>query len=182
MLPFLGIPLVKRLQDRFQGFGSELIIITNDPMSYEDFGIPIFRDLIPDRGALGGLYTALAVASQPLVGLIAADMPFADPGLFEYQKDIILDDDWDAVIPSTSQGIEPFHALYRVQSCLPHVKEAIDRDMWKMVSWHDQARIKVLDPGITRKIAQSDHTFLNLNTPEEFQEAEKIAAQMDSFA
>jgi molybdopterin-guanine dinucleotide biosynthesis protein A len=180
-LPFLDIPLINRLRDRFQDLGSELVVISNQLKGYEKLGVPIFQDLIPDRGALGGLYTALSIASQPLVGLIAADMPFADPDLLSYQKDLMVDGDWDAVIPSTAQGIEPFHAVYRVKTCMPLVKRAIEKDLWKMVAWHDQAKIKILEQGITRKITGSDHTFLNLNTPDEFREAEKIAARLKDF-
>jgi molybdopterin-guanine dinucleotide biosynthesis protein A len=181
IMPFLGKPLIHRLRDRFLELGSELLVITNNQTGYDDLDIPIYRDLIPDRGALGGLLTALSIASQPYVGLIAADMPFADPDLFSYQLEVISKDDWDAILPSTSNGIEPFHALYRVETCLPLVKKAIDDDLWKMVSWHDQAQIKILDPELTRKITRSKHTFFNLNTPEDFQLAESIAADMKAF-
>jgi molybdopterin-guanine dinucleotide biosynthesis protein A len=181
ILPFLGKPLIFRLRDRFLGFGSELLVITNNQTGYDELNIPIYKDLLPDRGALGGLFTALSIATQPFVGLIAADMPFADPDLLTYLFEVIRQDGWDAVLPSTSNGIEPLHALYRVESCLPLVKRAIDDDLWKMVSWHAQAQIKILDPVLTRKITRSKHTFFNLNTPEDFQEAESIAAEMKDF-
>ena len=180
-LPFLGIPLITRLLDRFAGSATELLIITNDVRGYKKLGVPLYGDLIPDRGALGGLYTALTIASQPLIGLIAADMPFANPELIKYQMKIIQESDLDAVIPGTWQGIEPFHSVYRKKSCLPLVKEAIDNDLWKMISWHDQARIKILNPDQIRRITGSDHTFMNLNTPEEFREAEEIAKNIRDF-
>jgi molybdopterin-guanine dinucleotide biosynthesis protein A len=180
-LPFLGIPLVNRLLDRFQGVGAEILLVTNEPGGYEDLGIPLFKDLIPDRGALGGLYTALAVASHPLVALIAADMPFAQPKLLNYEIEVIQESGSDAVIPKTENGLEPFHALYRSSTCLPLVKRAIDSDLWKMTSWHDQAMISILNPEITRKITGSNLTFMNLNTPEEFQEAERLALLMEDF-
>ena len=139
-LPFLNKPLIFRLRDRFQEIGSELLVITNNQAGYEELDIPIYKDLIPDRGALGGLYTALSIASQPLVGLIAADMPFADPDLLTFQLEVIKNEDWDAVLPSTTMGLEPFHAVYKVETCLPLVKKAIDKDLWKMISWHDHAK------------------------------------------
>jgi molybdopterin-guanine dinucleotide biosynthesis protein A len=180
-LPFLGVPLIFRLRDRFYEFGSELLVITNNPAGYERLDVPLFQDLIPDRGPLGGLFTALSIASQPYVGLIAADMPFASPLLLKYQVEEAQSGPWDAVLPSTNQGIEPFHGLYRVETCLPLVKQAIDDDLWKMVSWLDKAQIKILDPELTCQMAGSDHTFINLNTPEEFCQAEQIAAQMKDF-
>jgi molybdopterin-guanine dinucleotide biosynthesis protein A len=180
-IPFLGIPLIYRLRDRFDGFGTELLVITNDIRGYTKLGVPLFEDVIPKRGALGGLYTALSIASQPLIGLIAADMPFANPDLIKHQIQIIQESGFDAVIPATDQGIEPFHSVYRVETCLPLVKKAIEKDLWKMISWHDSARIKILNPELIRKITGSDHTFLNLNTPEEFQAAEEIAKNISDY-
>jgi len=180
-IPFLGIPLIERLRDRFDGFGSELLVITNDFSYYKDLNVPLFQDLIPDRGALGGLYTALSIASQPLLGLIAADMPFANPDLIRYQMKIIRDSNLDAVIPGTEHGIEPFHAVYRRESCLPLVKEALEKDLWKMISWHDQAQIKILPADEIIKITGVDYTFLNLNTPEEFRAAEEMAKKIKGF-
>ena len=180
-IPFLGIPLIYRLRDRFDGLGTELLVITNDIRGYTKLGVPLFEDVIPERGALGGLYTALSIASQPLIGLIAADMPFANPNLIKLQIQIIQESGFDAVIPATDQGIEPFHSVYRVETCLPLVKEAIENDLWKMVSWHDSARIKILNPEVIREITGSDHTFLNLNTPEEFQAAEEIAKNISDY-
>ncbi len=180
-IPFLGIPLIYRLRDRFDGFGTELLVITNDIRGYTKLGVPLFEDVIPERGALGGLYTALSIASQPLIGLIAADMPFANPNLIKHQIQIIQESDFDAVIPATDQGIEPFHSVYRVETCLPQVKKAIENDLWKMISWHDSARIKILNPEVIREITGSDHTFLNLNTPEEFKAAEEIAKNISDY-
>jgi molybdopterin-guanine dinucleotide biosynthesis protein A len=182
LLDFLGTPLIIRLRDRFLPHATDLITITNNHLGYEELGLPLFQDLIPDRGALGGLYTALAVSSQPLVGLIAADMPFASPDLILKEMELIMEEDYDAVIPSSKGGIEPLHAVYRRESCLPMVKNAIDQDLWRMVSWHDQGRIKILNPEESRKISGSDYTFMNLNTPEEYRSAEKIAQKMPGFS
>ena len=90
LLPFLGTPLIQRLQDRFQQIGDELVIISNDLTGYKNLELPLFKDVIPERGALGGLFTALTVSSFPLVGLIAADLPFASPALFEYMLEQIF--------------------------------------------------------------------------------------------
>jgi molybdopterin-guanine dinucleotide biosynthesis protein A len=175
LLPFLGIPLIQRLKERFITSGSELLVISNTPDAYQFLEIPVYQDLIPERGALGGLYTALKVSSQPLVGLIAADLPFASSELLLHLKNIIQESESDAVIPSSDRALEPLHAVYRVESCLPLVKKALDNDLWRMIAWHDQAKIEVLNPSQTQKISGSEHTFFNLNTPEDFLAAESIA-------
>ena len=179
LLPFLGIPLIKRLQDRFSDMGDELLVITNDFSGYQDLAVPLYKDIIPDRGALGGLYTALSISKNPLVGLIAADLPFASPALLAHLIKTLLASNAQAAIPSTERGLEPIHAVYRRDTSLPLVKRAIDQNLWRMNSWFDQAEILILTPEETQKVTASKYTFLNLNTPEDLQKAEKLALDLD---
>jgi molybdopterin-guanine dinucleotide biosynthesis protein A len=178
LLPFLGIPLIRRLMDRFQQVNAQMLIISNNSTAYQDFGLPVYGDIRPGRGALGGLLTALSVADTPLVGLIAVDMPFASPKLIKNMADRIQGSNWDGIIPSTVNGLEPLHAVYRRESCLSFVEQAVDQDQWRMVSWHKKANLKILNPDETREITGSDYTFLNLNTIEEFNTAEEIALNL----
>jgi len=177
LMPFNGTPLVKRINDRFSEIGQETILITNTTNGYTDFGLPIFQDIIPDRGALGGLYTALSFAREPYVGLIAADMPFASPKLILSLLDLAQSSGADAALPSTEFGLEPMHAVYKRETCLPLVKNALDQNQWKMIAWHDHAKVKVLNPEETCQAAGTDHTFENVNTPQEFQAAEILAEE-----
>jgi molybdopterin-guanine dinucleotide biosynthesis protein A len=179
LLPFLGRPLIERIISRVEGVGDEILVITNRPEQYRFLELPLFEDVIPGRGALGGLYTALRAASGSAVGLVACDLPFASRDLLLYLFDILLDSGADAVLPSTQGGLEPMHALYRRETCLPIVKSALGREEWKMVAWHDRANVQVLTPAETRQIAPDPRTFWNLNTPEEFQKAEEDARGLD---
>jgi molybdopterin-guanine dinucleotide biosynthesis protein A len=84
----------------------------------------------------------------------------------------------DACLPATRHGLEPMHAVYRVETCLPLVKAAIDRDLWRMNAWHDQAKLKVVAPDEVFQVTGCEHTFLNLNTPEDLEKAEEIARDL----
>ena len=169
---------MNRLIGRFQQFSPDLLIISNNPSAYQELGLPVFSDIYPGRGALGGLLTALSVAVTPLVGLIAVDMPFANPHLIKILADKLQQSDWDGIIPSTVNGLEPLHAVYRREICLTYVKEAIEQDLWRMKAWHNKANLKIVDPDETLEINGSEFTFLNLNTPEEFDKAEKLALKL----
>lgn len=175
LVPFLGQPLIERLRDRFQNLNSEMFIICNDFSGYEYLGLPLHGDIIPDRGALGGLYTALKIAQTPYVGLIAVDMPFASPPLLSFLLDQIQLSGADAILPSTQNGLEPLHGVYRRSTCLTYVREVIEEDRWRMTAWHQRAKVEVLDPIKTRSIAGSENTFFNLNTPDDLAAAEKLA-------
>lgn len=178
LIPFLGSPIIKRLRDRFLNLGDELLVITNDFSGYQDLAVPLHKDIIPDRGALGGLFTALSISKNPVVGIIAADLPFASSALMAHLIKTLLASDADIVIPSTEKGLEPFHAVYRRETSLPLVKRALDQDLWRVNAWFDQAEILILTPEETRKVTSSRYTFINLNTPEDLQKAEKLALDL----
>lgn len=180
LMPFLGEPLITRIAGKFRDLGEELLVITNQPDQYQFLDLPLFTDIIPDRGALGGLYTALNIASGAAVGLIACDLPFASPALIAGCRDLLMARELDAVIPTDENGFQPMHAVYRVETCLPKVKTAIEQDQWKMISWHDQAQVLYLSPEVTRQMAKSPITFLNINTPEEYQKAEALALRQQA--
>lgn len=179
LMPFLGIPLVERLKDRFSILNVEIRIICNDFPGYEYLGLSLHRDVISGRGALGGLLTALTVAETAYVGLIAADMPFASPQLLVHLLERIQLSGADAVLPSSSGGLEPMHGVYRRETCLPLVEDAIAQDLWRMISWHDQARVEILDPQETSAVSGSPYTFMNINTREDFSTAEELAVKFN---
>ncbi|MCJ7717276.1 MAG: molybdenum cofactor guanylyltransferase [Anaerolineales bacterium] len=181
LLSFLGIPIIERLRDRFLDLGDELVVITNDFSGYQNLDLALYKDLIPERGALGGLFTALSVSKNPLVGLIAADLPFASPGLMANLFEKLLKSGADGVIPQSENGFEPLHAVYRRETALPLVKKALEQDLWQMNAWFEHADILILTAEETQKITSTTFTFMNLNTPEDFQRAEELAKGLENF-
>jgi molybdopterin-guanine dinucleotide biosynthesis protein A len=105
----------------------------------------------------------------------ACDMPFASPALFAHARDLLLETGADAVVPSVEHGLEPLHAVYRRANCLPAVLAALEAGERRLISWFEHIEVRVLDPAETARLDPSGLAFWNLNTPEEFQQAEEIA-------
>src|SRR5574341_1262327 len=140
--PFLGRPLIQRVIERLSPIADELIVTTNHPDDYV-FLNPRFTlraDLKPGRGALGGLYTAIASAKNPIVAVVACDMPFASSTLLEAASRLLVEEEADVVIPKSDEGYEPLHAVYRRETCLPAIQSAIGSDQWKVISWFPQVK------------------------------------------
>lgn len=175
LMPFLGRPLILRILERLASLSDEIILSTNRPEDYAFLGLPLHPDLIPDCGALGGLYTSLTAAHGPIVAAVACDMPFANPTLFEYEYEIISKTNADVVIPSTLQGLEPLHALYRREACLPVIKTALGAGKLKLVGWLQQVNTRIVEPEELARLDPHGLAFWNLNTPEEFRQAEERA-------
>jgi len=178
---FLGRPLIQRVIDRLSPIADELIVTTNRPAEYEFLNLRLIPDLKPGRGALGGLYTAIASATSPLVAVVACDMPFASQMFFEGALKLMVEEEADVVIAKTDEGYEPIHALYRRETCLPAIESAIDADQWKVISWFPQVKVRLLTSNEVKSFDPSGLCFWNLNTPEEFIEAEKRAQLTNSL-
>jgi len=173
---FLGNPLISRLVERLHPLAEELLVTTNQPGEYSFLGVPLFTDLIPDRGALGGLYTALSAARLPYVAVVACDMPFINTALLEAQSQRLLSSQSDISILHTGEGLEPFHAVYRRDTCLPHIRRSLDEDKWRVDAWFSQVKIDLFRIDDIRRYDPELLSFWNVNTPEELQQAELLAA------
>ena len=172
---FLGKPLIQRVIERMIPIADEIIVTTNRPAEYTFLNYRLIPDLKPGRGALGGLYTAIASAAHPLVAVVACDMPFASQMFFEGARRLMVKEEADVVIAKTDEGYEPLHALYRRETCLPAIESAIDADQWKVIAWFPQVKVRTLTPDEIKPLYPTCLCFWNLNTPEEFTEAERRA-------
>ncbi|HEX6268764.1 MAG TPA: molybdenum cofactor guanylyltransferase [Anaerolineales bacterium] len=185
--PFLGRPLIERVVERLSPIADELIVTTNrsddhaflitstGPIGQSVHRLRLLPDLKPGRGALGGLYTAIASAKNPIVAVVACDMPFASSRLIEAGSRLLVEEEADVVIPKSNEGYEPLHAVYRRETCLPAIEAAIDANQWKVIAWFPQVKVRVLTPEEIKRYDPPGLAFWNVNTPEEFAEAEKIA-------
>jgi molybdenum cofactor guanylyltransferase len=179
LLPFLGKPLIQRVVARLKPLSADILITTNQPKDYQFLKFPLVPDLMPGTGALGGLYTALTAARNSFVAVVACDMPFANPDLLSECLAIILESDFDAVIPRTDFGLEPIHAVYRRETCIPAIETALQSQQRRVIAWHANANIRILLPAEYEHLDPHKLTFWNVNTPKEFQQAEQKAIELE---
>jgi len=184
LMPFLGRPLIQRILERLVFLGEETILSTNRPADYAFLNLPSYPDIKPDCGSLGGLYTVLSLAAHSILAAVACDMPFVNLALFKYEYRLLCQTGADVVIPSTADGLEPLHAVYRREACLPAVHSALAVGDLKMVNWLHEVNVRVLLPGEVAPFDPHGLAFWNLNTPAEFHQAEeraKLAENDPSF-
>ncbi len=174
--PFLGRPLIQRVIDRLSPIADELLITTNQPENFIFLGLPLFPDLMPGRGPLGGLYTALVSARHPAVAVVACDMPFVSAPLLAASAGLLVQEDADVVIAETAEGYEPLHAVYRRAVCIPAIESAIRADQWRVIAWFPKVKVRKLTQDELHRYDPDGTAFLNVNTPEDFAEAERRAS------
>jgi molybdopterin-guanine dinucleotide biosynthesis protein A len=166
-------PILGHVIERVSTLNLPIIIITNLPEKYERFGLPIFTDLIADQGALGGLYTALsnssAIYSYTLC--VACDMPFLNASLLAHL--LTLCEGSDAVVPVIDNRPEPLHAIYST-SCLPAIRASIEAGQRKMAKFYEGLQVRFVEDAECRTFDPDLRSFINVNTPEEWQSAKQL--------
>ena len=180
---FLGRPFIQRVVERLAPIADEIIVTTNRPADYDFLNtstssvhrLRLVSDIKPDRGALGGLYTAIASAAHPIVAVVACDMPFASATLIETMSRLLVKEEVDVAIAKSEEGYEPLHAVYRRETCLPAIEATIAADQWKVIAWFPQVKVRVLTPEEIKSADPDGLAFWNVNTPEEFTRAEELS-------
>ena len=180
LMNFLGVPLIWRPIQRLEQLAGQIILVTNRPDDYSFLAKDMVQDILPGTGALGGLLTALMASKNPYVATVACDMPFVNPGMLARQYEILSENPKLAlVIPESRHGLEPMHVVYRRELCLGPVQKAIEQGERRMVSWHSQVDRFILDQATVNDYDPQELAFININTQEEFIQAEKSANDLE---
>jgi len=148
----------------------EISISANTPSEYEYLNLPIFKDIYPGKGPLGGIYTSLINSSSLHTFMLACDMPFVGPELIKHLKD--LTKEYDVVIPKSENGLEPLHAFYS-KNCIEPIKRELDENNLRIRSFFPQVNVKIVE---LDSLASSDHfknSIKNLNTMADYEDVTK---------
>lgn len=178
LLVFHGRTLIQRVIDRVKPLGDELLITTNRPEYFQKFNLPLYEDLLPGHGALGGLYTALSVAQFPVVIVVACDMPFVNAEILALAIRELESNEVDLVIPETTKGYEPFHAVYHREKCVPAILRALEAGKRRLISWFPDVKVRVIPDSVLMRYDPQQIAFNNLNTRDEFLKAEQLAQEV----
>jgi molybdopterin-guanine dinucleotide biosynthesis protein A len=167
--------LLEEIYHRVRTVFDDIIIVSGRHRSIEGVDAPVVGDVLPAKGAMVGIVSALMHAGTSHVFVLACDMPFVDE---EAVRAVV--EAWegeDVVIPKTDTGFEPLHALYG-RSCISYMLNAIQ---------HGNFKIRSLFPYINVKIVKNHRAFFegggmaftNVNTRLELRKAAEIRRQSE---
>jgi molybdopterin-guanine dinucleotide biosynthesis protein A len=163
-----GTPLIEHLMARVDGLG-RIILITNRPNDYAHLGLPMHRDVIPEKGSLGGIYSAIHHSQSEWTLTLACDMPFVSTDLLRYMIGL-RDESLDVIVPRVENYPQGLHALYR-RTCLDAIRAKIDADRLKVIGFYGDVRVRYLDESEYAEFDPAGKSFFNVNTPQELEEA-----------
>ena len=159
-----GIPIIERICVLFKKLFQEVWIITDQTEVFHGLGAKLHDDLIPNLGALGGLYSGLVLASFPHSFCVACDMPFLREPLIDYLVGGI--DGFAAVVPRTKDGWQPLHAVYS-KSCLEVITEVVAEKKTKIIDIYPRIKLRVVEEEEFHSLDPLNESFINVNTPED---------------
>lgn len=170
----LGRPLIEDILAQVDDLGAETLIVTNKPGDYGYLGVPLFGDVLPDKGALGGIYSAVYAATQPHVLCIACDMPFVVRPFLDYL--IRLIPEGDAIVPRLAGEAEPFRAIY-ARDCLGPIRAALDAGRMRVISFFPAVHVRYVEEAEIDRFDPRHLSFFNVNTPADLEQAQRLAAE-----
>lgn len=157
-----GKPMVHYIIEALKEVMSDIIIISNNE-SYTKFGIPVYADIIKDKGPVGGIYTGLYHSKTELNFCISCDVPMIS-------SDFIL---WllkrsgksYITLPMCKDKVHQMIGVYSKQ-VLSNFKESTEKGHLKLSQVNNDMACEIID--IEKEYANFDELiFSNINTKNE---------------
>lgn len=177
-----GTPMVRRVADRAAPAVDALVVNCReaqvdpirDALAGYEHPVSFAVDVEPGRGPMAGMRTGLRAVEEAHGGgyalVVACDMPFVDADLVAYLFDRAAGH--DAAVPRLGEWFQPTHAVYRVEAMAAACERALERgDRKPIAPIFDLDDYVVVEEDELREHGSLD-SFENVNTREEFEEAE----------
>ena len=166
-----GSRLIDKAINIYREIFSEIIIVTNDPLSYIEFtDVAIVTDIYKGKGPLGGIYTGLFYANNSYAFVAACDMPFLNEDFIIYMTKQV--GKYDIIVPELPEGFQPLYAIYS-KNCLSHIKKLLIADKLKITGFYKDVRLLSIPEEKIIPFNQDGRLFLNVNTPEDMKKEQK---------
>ena len=165
-----GKRLVDRVVEVMREVFHDLLMVTNTPEVYADLGLPMVRDVWPEKGSLGGVYSAIYHVTTPYCLVVACDMPFLHAAMMRYLITQIAD--YDVIVPDVLDDLQTLHTIYS-KACLQPIERRLEAHRLRIVGFFPDVRVRTVTANELQPYDPELLAFQNLNTPEEFQAAEQ---------
>ena len=157
-----GKPMVQYIIEVLKEVVSDIIIISNNE-SYTKFGIPVYADIIKDKGPVGGIYTGLYHSKTELNFCISCDVPMISSDFIFW----LLNKSGNASItlPMCKDKVHQMIGVYSKQ-VLSNFKESTEKGHLKLSQVNSDMACEIID--IEKEYANFDELlFSNINTKNE---------------
>src|SRR6476660_2183110 len=140
---------------------------------------PVYEDIFPGCGPLGGIHTALFNSKTQFNLIIAVDTPFLAPEFLSYLADRAIDSGAIVTTPEIDDYTQPLCTVYSLDF---HAiaEQALRQGNYKIVPLFPKDRTLVVKEAELRQFAFAADMFENLNTPEDLARARRRYSGQDT--
>lgn len=173
-----GTPIIEIIINKFTPVFKEIFIISNEPELYEKLGYPVYPDIYPGKGPVGGMHAALSHAAYENIFILGCDMPFMDMRIADYLLEKL--GEMDSVVPRIRGYLQPMSAVYN-KKCLPRLQYNLETDRLKLTRLFEELNALIIEEEELQCFGNLDEIFFNVNDQEALQKAEIIAGRILSL-
>ena len=166
-----GRTLLERCLDLAASISSPVMIV-GDPQKFSGFGL-VVEDIYRDHGPLAGIHAALASTTTELNLILAVDLPFLQPRFLRYLISRAQESHAAVTVPRAAAGLQPLCAVYR-KAFLPIAERSLHAGKNKIDALFAEVETLVIDEQKIRKAGFSEGIFRNVNTPEDWKQAQAV--------
>jgi len=171
-----GEPLIVQIVRRLERLFNEIVVVASPGQELPPFRhgsgqalpVTLVQDDVAHQGPVGGIYYGLRTATKVFAFVTSCDVPFLSPPLISYLRSQISNH--DVVVPFWQGRFQPLHAIYR-RSVAPLLKEQLERGELRPIFLYDKVRTYKVSEEEIRRFDPEGLSFLNMNTPEDYQGA-----------
>lgn len=148
------------------------VTVVGPPERYAPLGLSVLPDRWPGVGPLGGITTALSASSTDWNLILSCDMPYMTTEWIEWLIPRTLESLAQAIVPKSQWGLEPLAAMYR-KDCAVEFSAALKRGVRRVSEALDEVFFETLTASQWHDLGLTDMIFHNVNTSEDFAEAQR---------
>ena len=172
LLPIGRTRIIDLQLTTLRAVADQVAIVSTDTTRYGGFGVPVWPDLQPGRGPLGGILTALVNAGTPSTLVVAGDMPFLTVAFLRYL--VAAAEGVDVAIPHTTEGYQPLCAVYN-RTCMKPIERRLEEGVLKVTELLSLVNVRELRSAEVRGFDPDGTLFFNVNTPADYKRSLLIA-------
>lgn len=170
LLLFDGEPLIVRVVATLRRLFAEIVVVAAPGQSLPSMPATLVRDEVEHQGPVAGIYYGLRATAGDPSFVTSCDSAFLNVDLIAHLLSEIPGH--DVVVPHWQGRYQPLHAVYR-RSVSPLLAEQLARGELRPVYLFDRVRTRRIDEEEIRRFDPDGASFFNMNTPEDYAEAQR---------
>ena len=168
LLPFDGEPLIAHIVRSFKELFADVVVVIAPDQVLPALPVTVVRDEVAYRGPVSGIYHGLNAAKGEASFVGSCDIPFLNLSLISHLVSQVHNH--DVVVPYWAGRYQPLFALYR-KNVVPFLRDQLRRDELRPIFLFDKVRTRKIDEAEIRRFDPEGLSFLNMNTPADYQAA-----------